>query len=109
MTTTLIQVEPNPPGTVNPRGALTQTLTVTTTRTVTVHWTHPYHGVTHGYLTAKPSLASDWVTVTNRGTWFELAKHHAKVLGSPTCHGTEPYETLEAAKAEAAAWLASRA
>lgn len=108
MTGITFKVEENPPGTVNPRGAVTQTVTVTITRTVSVHWSHLYCGITHGYLTAKPSLMDNWVTVTRRGETFDLAMQQAFVRGRPRDRTNSTHPTLAEAKAAGAAWLASR-
>lgn len=71
------------------------------TRRIT--WTRPYFGVTHGSYAG--GTAHPWATVTARGDWAEMTKHHP--LTPLTRRETTQHESVEAAKAAGEAWLRS--
>lgn len=71
--------------------------------TTAIKWTAPYHGVTHG--STGNGVSVPWATVTDRGTWAEMTKHHPHV--ALTKRETTQHNSVQEAKAAGEAWLHS--
>jgi hypothetical protein len=73
------------------------------TTTAVIEWTKPYYGVTHG--STGDGVKVPWATVTDRGTWAEMTKHHHLVpIGQ---RETTQHGSVDEAKAAGEAWLQS--